>query len=199
MSKTVIHGEILAAHEGGGREVLFYAGTPVMRYDKRDKPYYLSFSLDPAAVDMSRLNTGRAPFVLDHMEDVGHQIGVIETAWLADGARAMVRMSARPEFKGIVDDIDSRILSNVSMAAEVIERVKMPPMEDDIPHVMASMWRPLHISVVARGADHNAQFLSDRLDLSDLLERPADAGAASLVDRARFLLALAKHRFEAGL
>lgn len=199
---SIIGGQILAAQEGavGSREVLFYAGTPVLRVDNRNQVYHLSFSMEPDSIDLSRLNSGRAPFVVDHLEDVDHTIGVIEKAWMGDGARASVRFSARDEMQGLIRDIESGVLANVSMAAEVLEPVKGPSIEKGIPHVMAAKWRPLHISVVARGADHNAQFLSDRMDIPDgLLSLSADAGAASAVDRARYLIQLQRIRFEAGL
>lgn len=201
--KGIIGGQVLAAQEGlaGSREVLFYAGTPVIRSNKRDELFHLSFAMQPEAIDMAYLNTGRAPFVVDHKEDVEHQLGVIERAWLSEGARASVRFTPnRAELQGIIRDIEDGILSNVSMAAEVLELVKASPIEKGIPHVMAAKWRPHHISVVARGADHNAQFLSDRLDIpADLLTLSADPGAAEEVDRARYLITLQRMRFEAGL
>ena len=200
--KGIIGGQVLAAQESlaGSREVLFYAGTPVLRVNNRNELYHLSFSMEPDAIDMSRLNSGRAPFVIDHIEDVDHTLGVIERAWMGSGARASVRFSNREEMQGVIKDIEDGILANVSMAAEVLEPVKGTPIEKGIPHVMAAKWRPHHISVVSRGADHNAQFLSDRLDIpAELLTLSADPGAAGEADRARYLIQLQRVRHEAGL
>ncbi len=206
MKTTFISGgQVLAAQPNAPevREIMFYAGTPVLRTDGR-KMFHLSFSMEPDAVDLSLLNSGRAPFVVDHVEDIDHTLGVIEGARITNGRGfAGVRFSDRQEFAGIIQDIDKRNLPNVSMAARITgELVKAEPVEKGIPHLRATKWQPFHVSLVSRGADPSAQFLSDchmEVPAELFTDLSAPTGAASEADqseqKARLALALKQRRF----
>ncbi len=164
---------------------MFYAGTPVLRTDGR-KMFHLSFSLDEGAVDLSFLNSGRAPFVVDHVEDIDHTLGVIERAEIKGTGRAFVRFSDRQEMAGLIGDIKSGVLANVSMGARITgELVKAEPVETGVPHLCATKWQPFHVSLVSRGADPSAQFLSDcQMEVPAKLftDLSAPSGAASEAD-----------------
>jgi hypothetical protein len=200
----ILGGQVLAesADAKAPREIMFYAGTPVLRTDGR-KMFHLSFSMEPDAVDLSLLNSGRAPFVVDHVEDIDHTLGVIERAEIKGTGRAFVRFSDRQEMAGLIGDIKSGVLANVSMGARITgELVKAEPVETGVPHLRATKWQPFHVSLVSRGADPSAQFLSDcQIEVpADLFtDLSAPTGAASEADqseqKARLALAIKQRRF----
>lgn len=183
----ILGGQVLAesADAKAPREIMFYAGTPVLRTDGR-KMFHLSFSMEPGAVDLSLLNSGRAPFVVDHVEDIDHTLGVIERAEIKGAGRAFVRFSDRQEMAGLIGDIKSGVLANVSMGARITgELVKAEPVETGIPHLRATKWQPFHVSLVSRGADPSAQFLSDcqmEVPAELFTDLSAPTGAASNAD-----------------
>jgi hypothetical protein len=183
----ILDGQVLAesADAKAPREIMFYAGTPVLRTDGR-KMFHLSFSMEPGAVDLSLLNSGRAPFVVDHVEDIDHTLGVIERAEIKGAGRAFVRFSDRQEMAGLIGDIKSGVLANVSMGARITgELVKAEPVETGIPHLRATKWQPFHVSLVSRGADPSAQFLSDcqmEVPAELFTDLSAPTGAASNAD-----------------
>ena len=200
----ILGGQVLAAQPNApeAREIMFYAGTPVLRTDGR-KMFHLSFSLDEGAVDLSFLNSGRAPFVVDHVEDIDHTLGVIERAEINGTGRAFVRFSDRQEMAGLIGDIKSGVLANVSMGARITgELVKAEPVETGVPHLRATKWQPFHVSLVSRGADPSAQFLSDcqmEVPAELFTELSAPTGAASEADqseqKARLALQIKQRRF----
>ena len=201
---NIIGGHLLAANVAAPetRDMMFYGGTAVLREDGRGKLFHLSFSMEPDAVDLSLLNSGRAPFVRDHIENIDHQLGVIERAWLEGGHRATIRFSARDEMRGLIGDITSGVLANISMGATISKISKAAPVEKGMGHLMATRWQPFHLSLVSRGADHTAQFLSDcRMEIpAELLDSISElSGAASEAEnsdkKARQELAIRARRF----
>ena len=200
----ILGGQVLAesADAKAPREILFYAGTPVLRTDGR-KMFHLSFSMEPGAVDLSLLNSGRAPFVVDHIEDIDHTLGVIESASIGKVGRASVRFSDRQEMAGIINDIKGGVLSNVSMGARITgDLAQAASIEKGIPHLLATKWQPFHVSLVSRGADPSAQFLSDcqmEVPAELLNDITATPGAASEADesnqKARLALEIKQRRF----
>ncbi len=200
----ILGGQVLAesADAKAPREIMFYAGTPVLRTDGR-KMFHLSFSMEPDAVDLSLLNSGRAPFVVDHVEDIDHTLGVIERAEIKGTGRAFVRFSDRQEMAGLIGDIKSGVLANVSMGARITgELVKAEPVETGVPHLRATKWQPFHVSLVSRGADPSAQFLSDcqmEVPAELFTDLSAPTGAASEADqseqKARLVLQIKQRRF----
>ena len=102
-------------------EVVWSTGAAVRRRDPwSGKAYEEILSLDPAHVDLTRLNGG-APLLNTHgafdLEDV---IGVVERAWIArEGGtyvgRATVRFSDRADVEPIWQDVKSGIIRNVSV------------------------------------------------------------------------------------
>lgn len=89
------------------------------------------------------------------------------------------------------------------MAARITgELVKAEPVEKGIPHLRATKWQPFHVSLVSRGADPSAQFLSDchmEVPAELFTDLSAPTGAASEADqseqKARLALALKQRRF----
>jgi phage major head subunit gpT-like protein len=146
-------------------EVLWSTGAAVRRRDPwSGRVYEELLSLDPAHVDLSRLNGG-APLLNAHdafdLEDV---IGVVERAWIAreNGTyvgRATVRFSDRLDVEPIWQDVRGGIIRNVSVGYAV-RAYEIREEEGTVPVWTAVDWQPLELSAVPVGADGAAGFRS---------------------------------------
>jgi HK97 family phage major capsid protein len=103
------------------------------------------------AIDLSFLNSGRAPLLLDHNPE--KQIGIIESVELDSSARrlrATARLGrgalAREAFDDIVDGIKSNI--SIGYAINKMER-------SDKDTYVAKSWRPMEASLVSLPADQS--------------------------------------------
>ena len=136
-------------------ELVWTTGAAVRRMDYwSGRAYYEELSLDPSAVDLTRLNSG-APLLDTHSSNgVEKVIGVVERAWLeGNEGRAMVRFSARDEVAPILADVKDGILRNVSVGYSV-ETYQVE--EGDVPVYRATAWTPMELSLVPVGADAGA-------------------------------------------
>jgi HK97 family phage major capsid protein len=101
------------------------------------------------AIDLSFLNSGRAPLLLDH--DPEQQIGVIESVDLDGSARrlrATVRFGKGPLAREVFDDVVDGIRANVSIGYAIN---KLERKEKDT--YVAKSWRPVEASIVSIPAD----------------------------------------------
>jgi HK97 family phage major capsid protein len=105
----------------------------------------------PDAIDLEFLNSGRAPFLLDHRPE--SQIGVIESVELDSSARrlrATVRFGrgalAQEAFTDVVDGIKGNI--SIGYAINKLER-------KDKDTYVARSWRPMEASLVSIPADQS--------------------------------------------
>ncbi len=138
-------------------EVVWSTGAPVVRSDWwTGKRYIETLSLDPAHVDLSRMNGG-APVLLDHrMWDSDAVIGVIDKAWLAEGeGRALVRFSAVPEVQRYVTQIIEGVLRNISITYQA-RKYEITEEEGKDPTYRAVDWQPMELSFLPVGADQHA-------------------------------------------
>ena len=136
-------------------ELVWSTGASVRRVDYwSGRAYYEELSLDPAAVNLTRLNSG-APLLDTHSSNgVEKVIGVVERAWLeGNEGRAVVRFSARDEVAPILADVKDGILRNVSVGYSV-ETYQIE--EGDVPVYRATAWTPMELSLVPVGADAGA-------------------------------------------
>ena len=144
------------------RDVLFYSGAKVERVDMVSRDvYYLSFSMDGA--DLREI-TGR-PVLNNHrqerLEDV---LGRIENPRRTRrGYEATLKFSDREDVASIWQDIEDGILGSVSMGVQIVEMSQAPDSTSRMPHLLATQWRPIEISLVPIGADPGAKFLSASL------------------------------------
>lgn len=138
-------------------ELVWSTGASVRRVDFWDDEYYdEELSLDPAHVDLSRLSAG-APLLNAHNAfDLAGQIGVVERAWIVDGAgRAVVRFSEREEVEPIWRDVTAGIIRNVSVGYQV-RKFEIIQEEGKLDLYRAVDWTPLEISLVPVPADAGA-------------------------------------------
>ncbi|MBF0182642.1 MAG: peptidase U37 [Magnetococcales bacterium] len=157
-------------------ELIWSTGATVRRRDwMTGAPYDETLSLDPASVDLNRLNGG-APLLDSHNSSALEGIiGVVERAWLADGVgRAVVRFSKREDVEAIFKDVCDGILRNISVGYTV-RRYEVTEESGKVPHWRAVDWLPMELSVVPIGADPGAGFRSQELTKTPcLMIRGAD-------------------------
>lgn len=162
LSATLLAPEEPAEPEARVRDVMFYSGSPIERYDFwTDEEYLLSFSMDPQDVRLDNLNGG-APVFKDHMPMVDSTIGKTSNARLTSkGAYATLTFSAREDLDGFWQDVQAGIINAVSMGV-VIDTLEdiTPKRRDAMKHYLARGWEPFEISVVPLGADPKARFLA---------------------------------------
>lgn len=167
------------------REVLFYSGATVERFDFwTGESWNLRFDMDSA--DLSALSAD-APVLDGHMaHEIKNQIGVVESARRTDdGYRAVLRFSNREDVNGLWQDIQDGILRNVSMGVQIGELVVESKPGADVKQYLARKWKPYEISVVPIGADPKAKILSTSLTAAPSADQ----------QRAQYQLALRMRRW----
>ena len=143
-------------------EVTWTTGAKVRRMDRwTGQVYDEELVVTTDAVDMSRLNSGAAP-VLDTHNDrsLASQIGVVVSARLEGNTGvATVQLSERQELAGIVRDIATGILRNMSVGYsvrkyEIVSAANRTDGKTDAPLYRAVDWEPAELSFVPVPADH---------------------------------------------
>lgn len=158
-------------------QVVWTTGAQVRRYSwSRDEEFDEELVTSPSAIRIDRLNNS-APFLADHR---AHMLDAILGVVVPGSARiekgqgtATIRLSERPEVAGIVGDIQSGVIRNVSVGYRVhrFERVAAADRKDGgtLPLMRAVDWEPLEISAVAVGADAAAQVRGEMNDLAPVI------------------------------
>lgn len=144
-------------------ELVFTTGAAVRRYDWVNGRYYLEqLQVTPEAIDLSRLERG-APLLNSHwaytLED---QIGVVDQPAINGGVGTVQsQLSRRESVRGIVQDLDDRVIRNVSVGyqRQAVEMVA-PSEEAGMWIYNVTRWTPLEVSLVAIPADIDSQVRS---------------------------------------
>jgi phage head maturation protease len=151
-------------------DLIWTTGARVRRRDWEGE-FDEELEISAEAVDLSRLNSGKAPLLNSHdaftLNDV---IGVVEEAWIQGPkgrmeGRARVRFSDRDEVKPIIKDVRDGIIRNVSVGYSVQRWEKRQEKGDDVPVMRAVRWLPMEISLVPIPADHNSFVRSGERDM----------------------------------
>lgn len=102
--------------------------------------------------DLSPLESGRAPLLVDHVQSVDSQVGVVERAWIEDGrGRAVVRFGKSARADEILARVRDGELSGVSVGYEITALA--PAGEQDGMPVLRAQWRPFEITLCPVPAD----------------------------------------------
>jgi len=123
-----------------------------------EEPYLRSFgyeilSHDEGDYDFSFLDSGNAPFLLDHNPECAEEhIGLVESAKV-DNKRgiATILLSSNPDKQGIVKDIQT-IRKNISVGYYLTSKEQVGTYEDNKP-IFKCKWKAFEISSVAIPAD----------------------------------------------
>jgi phage head maturation protease len=146
--------------DAGTIEVIWTAGAAVRRVGWDGEEYDEILSLEPGAVDLSRLNNG-APLLDSHQDsETANIVGVVvQGSAKIEGGRgiATILLSKALDVADIVTKIREGTARNVSVGY-LIESIKRQ--DSDPPTVLVDRWTPIEISVCPVPADPNAQFRS---------------------------------------
>jgi hypothetical protein len=137
-------------------EVVWTTGAGVKRYDWNAGEYYNEeLEVSASAIDMARLASGAAPVLNSHDTwSLDAQIGVVERAWIDGGVgRAVIRLSAREDLAGIVQDIRDGIIRNISVGYSVQTYEITRDASSKLPTYRAVRWTPMELSFVSVPAD----------------------------------------------
>lgn len=134
-------------------EVVWSTGAPVRRRDMAGQ-YIERLSLDPQAVDLSRLE-GASVLDAHRQTAVRDVLGSVRSA-AVDGKRgtALIQFSARPEVEPVWQDVMAGILRHVSVGYSVEEWSETT--ENGARVLTAVRWTPHEISLVPTPADPGA-------------------------------------------
>ncbi|MEM7724192.1 MAG: HK97 family phage prohead protease [Pseudomonadota bacterium] len=109
-------------------------------------------------LDLTRLNSGAAPLLKDHMPVLDAQIGVVLRAWVEDGkGKALVRFSDTPAADDVLARVKAGDVTCVSVGYAII-RAKRAGDQDGLPVIRVTEWLPREISFVAIPADHTVGY-----------------------------------------
>jgi HK97 family phage prohead protease len=140
-------------------DIVWSTGADVLREDY-DGPFIERLSMEPSAVDLSRLNAG-APMLDTHAADcLGSVIGVVVSgsARIEDGkGLATVKLSSASSDADSISKIREGVIKNISVGYW-IERSERQ--EGNPPIVFVDKWTPLEVSAVPIPADAGAQIRS---------------------------------------
>lgn len=144
-------------------EVVWTTGARVRRYDWfNDQAYEEELVVSAEAIDMSRFDAGAVPVLDSHgrhsLDDV---LGTVRRAWIERGVgKASLQMSERDDVAGLVRDIASGVIRNVSVGYSVqrYEIVRAADRTDGgkLPLYRAVRWQPQELSFVPIPADASA-------------------------------------------
>lgn len=96
----------------------------------------------PAGADLTLLQSGSAPLLLDHHQTCEAVVGVIEGAWIVEGALiARARFATTPRGVQYAEMVEGRIIQHVSMAAMMTQQ------DEGRGGTLATYWRPYEISL----------------------------------------------------
>jgi len=147
-------GELM--HRAGAAEMVEEDDRRIRMSISSEEPVERSFGLEvlrhsDGAVDLSRLDSGHAPLLLDH--DLTKQIGVIERTYLDQSdrrLRSVVRFGKSALAQEVYQDVKDGIRSNVSIGYQIRE---MEQKNERDGTVAISSWVPYEASIVSVPAD----------------------------------------------
>ncbi len=136
-------------------EVVWTTGARGRRFDFwSGQAYEEELEVSDKAVDLKRLNSKQAPVLNSHdAYDLSCVIGVVDRAWIENGeGRATVRLSDREDIAGLVRDIETGIVKNISVGYNV-RKYEVTPAEKrtdggTVPLYRGIDWEPAEISFV---------------------------------------------------
>ena len=144
-------------------ELVFTTGAPVRRFDWQNGRYYIEqLEVSAAAINTERLVRG-APLLNSHsaysLED---QIGVCDQPTISNGEGVVQsQLSRRESVRGIVQDLEDRVIRNVSVgyvrdAIEMIAPAELTGMWT----YRVTRWTPMEVSLTPIPADMDSQVRS---------------------------------------
>lgn len=150
-------------------EMVFSTGAPVTRYDWANGRYYQEvLDVSAKAIDLSRLERG-APLLNTHSAyNLEDQIGVVDQPRVSGGqGTVQAQMSRRDSVRGIVMDMEDRVIRNVSVGYRRDAMAMAQDTKTGAWTYTVTRWTPMEVSLVPIPADMDSQVRSDGGKLKD--------------------------------
>lgn len=135
---------------------------------------------DAEEVDLSRLNNGAPLLWMHNWRD---QRGVVESARIDDDkvGRAIVRLSRSKDGEQLLQDINDKIITKVSVGYS-IQGLRLIEERDDVPVYRINRWTPMEISMVSVPADDSVGVgRTAEIPQEEVAERTGDKGASEVL------------------
>lgn len=151
-------------------ELVFTTGAPVRRYDWQNGRYYMErLEVSAEAINTDRLVRG-APLLNSHMAwRLEDQIGVCDQPTISNGQGIVQsQLSRRESVAGIVQDLEDRVIRNVSVGyvRDAIEMIA-PTELNGMWTYRVTRWTPMEVSLTPIPADMDSQVRSVNGRLQD--------------------------------
>ena len=167
-------------------ELVFTTGAPVRRYDWANDRYYLEqLQVTPEAINLDRLQRG-APLLNTHSSwSLEDQIGVVDQPVIAAGVGTVqAQLSRRESVRGIVQDLEDRVIRNVSVG--YVREAMIQSMDANGTWTyLVTRWSPMEVSLVPIGADMDSQVRSVGGKLQDAAGRELRSYPCAIVTRSQ--------------
>lgn len=146
-------------------EVVWSTGERIRHSNFELGEFDLTLGLEPENVELDRINRGGAVLNSHGRHSIENVIGAPENVRVEDGqGLATLRFSKRDDVTPIFQDIEDRIIKNVSVGTRPLRLVDITQDGDPVPHYFGALHQPEEISVVPIGADSGAQTQSQDAD-----------------------------------
>lgn len=137
---------------------------PLPRYDwSLDAMVNEVLGMDPDEVDLTRADAGKVVIMVNHNRYSSApdtplaSVGRAERVWVENRLlTADVVISRRASLSGLRQDIQDGIVVNVSVGAQLFERVLTKQSPGELPEYRITRWEPVEISLVDVDQDPNA-------------------------------------------
>ena len=167
-------------------ELVFTTGAPVRRYDWANDRYYLEqLQVTPEAINLDRLQRG-APLLNTHSSwSLEDQVGVVDQPVIAAGVGTVqAQLSRRESVRGIVQDLEDRVIRNVSVG--YVREAMIQSMDANGTWTyLVNRWTPMEVSLVPIPADMDSQVRSVGGKLQDAAGRELRSYPCAIVTRSQ--------------
>lgn len=167
-------------------ELVFTTGAPVRRYDWANDRYYLEqLQVTPEAINLDRLQRG-APLLNTHSSwSLEDQVGVVDQPVIAAGVGTVqAQLSRRESVRGIVQDLEDRVIRNVSVGYVREEMIQSMDANGTWTYLV-TRWTPMEVSLVPIPADMDSQVRSVGGKLQDAAGRELRSYPCAIVTRSQ--------------
>lgn len=167
-------------------ELVFTTGAPVRRYDWANDRYYLEqLEVTPEAINLDRLQRG-APLLNTHSSwSLEDQVGVVDQPVIGAGVGTVqAQLSRRESVRGIVQDLEDRVIRNVSVGYVREEMIQSMDANGTWTYLV-TRWTPMEVSLVPIPADMDSQVRSVGGKLQDAAGRELRSYPCAIVTRSQ--------------
>lgn len=123
-----------------------------------DGRYIEILEVSTDAIRAKRLDAGAVPFIDSHRtwEGVKNTFGRV-LSWRIENKQLIfkIKLSEREDIKGIISDIKSGIINNISVGYSVY-RMVLTEIRDEVEVYRVTDWEPMEVSAVMVPADHDS-------------------------------------------